>query len=100
MAAPVTPAVAGDKNWPGLVAFINQRRRPLGSRLEHGCLLQLELPKLKIGFPRQYFNLVDGDLKAKIEVLAQEYFSAPVKVDFQLVNGEQQAPPLHLTCCL
>ncbi|HEY5672940.1 MAG TPA: DNA polymerase III subunit gamma/tau [Malonomonas sp.] len=92
------PAVtaAGDKTWGGLVDFINQRRRPLGSRLEHGSLLQLELPKLKIGFPRQYFNLLGNDQREAIEALAQEYFATQVKVEFQQVNGEQGAPPsLH-----
>jgi DNA polymerase-3 subunit gamma/tau len=95
-AAPVVTAAAGDKTWKGLVDFINQRRRPLGSRLEHGSLLLLALPKLKIGFSRQYYNLLDNDQREAIETLAQEYFAANVKVEFQLVNGEQGAPPsLH-----
>jgi DNA polymerase-3 subunit gamma/tau len=86
----------GERSWLGLVEFINQRRRPLGSRLEHGCLLLLELPKLRIGFPRQYYNLLDNDLRDALEVLAREYFASDVKVEFQLVNGEQGTPPsLH-----
>ncbi len=95
------PAVAaavdmGEKSWLGLVEFINQRRRPLGSRLEHGCLLLLKLPKLRIGFPRQYYNLLDNDLRDALEVLAREYFTSDVKVEFQLVNGERGTPPsLH-----
>lgn len=96
VAAPAPLAAAGDKGWVGLVDFINQRRRPLGSRLEHGCLLLLELPKVKIGFPRQYYNLLGNEQRDAFETLAKEYFSAEVKVEFQLVEGEQGAPPsLH-----
>lgn len=95
VAAPA-PVSIGEKSWGGLVDFINKRRRPMGSRLEHGNLLLLELPKLKIGFPKQYYNLVDNDLRDGIELMAKEYFAAEVKVEFQLLNGEQVAPPsLH-----
>ena len=95
-APPVAPVALGEKSWGGLVNFINQRRRPMGSRLEHGRLLLLELPKLTIGFPKQYYNLVDNDLRDGIEVMAKEYFAAEVKIEFKLVNGEHAAPPsLH-----
>ncbi len=91
------PVAVGEKNWAGLVDFVNQRRRPIGSVLEHGRVLLLELPRLRIGFPVKFYSLAaDTELQQKIEVLAKEYFATSVRLEVAQIEDIQSAPPsLH-----
>lgn len=86
-----------DKNWAGLVAFVNGRRRPrISSLLEQSNLLVLELPRLRIGMPSKYLSLADGDTRDAIQQLAAEYFAVDVKVEYEKIgNGENAPPSLH-----
>lgn len=94
-ALPVTES--SDKNWAGLVAFVNGRRRPrISSLLEQSNLLLLDLPRLRIGMPGKYLSLADGDTRESIRQLAAEYFAVDVKVEYEKVgNGEKAPPSLH-----
>jgi DNA polymerase III subunit gamma/tau len=86
-----------DKNWAGLVAFVNGRRRPrISSLLEQSNLLLLDLPRLRIGMPSKYLSLADGDTRESIQQLAAEYFAVDVKVEYEKIgNGEKAPPSLH-----
>lgn len=88
---------SSDKNWAGLVAFVNGRRRPrISSLLEQSNLLLLELPRLRIGMPSKYLSLADGDTREAIQQLAAEYFAVDVKVEYENIgNGEKAPPSLH-----
>lgn len=88
---------AGEKDWAGLVEFANRRRRPIGSVLEHGRVLLLELPRLRIGFPEKFYSLAaDSEMQKTIEGLANEYFASLVQVEVVRVEDVLSAPPsLH-----
>jgi DNA polymerase-3 subunit gamma/tau len=112
--APITPAPSPDppskkseapvatstesKGWQGLVEQVKQSRPMLGSVLEHGRLLKLELPTIEIGYAKGSFmisQLQEQDISQDLEVLTSEYFGQPVKLRILAVDIEQQsaAPP-------
>jgi len=95
--APVTTTTES-KGWQGLVDQVKQNRPMLGSVLEHGRLLKLELPVIEIGYAKGSFmisQLQEADISQDLEVLANEYFDQPVKLRVLPVDIEQQttAPP-------
>ena len=70
----------------------------LGSVLEHGRLLKLELPVIEVGYTKGSFmisQLQEQDISQDLEVLTTEYFGQPVKLRVLAVDIEQQsaAPP-------
>ncbi len=86
-----------DKDWAGLVGFVNQRRRPrISALLEQASLLLLELPRLRIGMPGKYYPLADNEMRQSIQSLASEYFAAAVRVEVEKIgNGDNPPPSLH-----
>ncbi len=90
-------AVTGEKSWAGLVGFVKgQRRYHIATLLDQSSLLELDLPKLRIGMPERYYGLADPEMREAIGALAGEYFGAPVKVDVDKVSNGVEAPPsLH-----
>jgi DNA polymerase-3 subunit gamma/tau len=95
--APVATSTES-KGWQGLVERVKQSRPMLGSVLEHGRLLKLELPVIEIGYTKGSFmisQLQEQDISQDLEVLTTEYFGQPVKLRVLAVDIEQQsaAPP-------
>lgn len=94
--APAPPA-AGGRGWQGLVEHVKGRRPMVGSLLEHGRLLSLELPLLEVGFSAGSFHLEqvkDAETLAALQELAEAYFGEAVTLKISVVNGEKgQAPP-------
>jgi DNA polymerase-3 subunit gamma/tau len=95
--APVATSIES-KGWQGLVEQVKQNRPMLGSVLEHGRLLKLELPVVEIGYAKGSFmisQLQEQDISQDLEVLTTEYFGQPVKLRILAVDIEQQraAPP-------
>ena len=86
-----------EKSWAGLVEFVRDRRRPrISALLEQTSLLQLDLPRLRIGIPEKYLSLADTEIRQALEDLAAEYFAATVKLEIRKVaNGDQAPPSLH-----
>ena len=96
--APVTKET-DSKGWQGLVERVKQVRPMLGSVLEHGSLLKLELPTVEIGFPKGSFmisQLQEADVTRDLEGIATEYFSKPVKLKITGTDEKQKAPPPSL----
>lgn len=95
--APVATSTES-KGWQGLVEQVKQNRPMLGSVLEHGRLLKLEIPVIEIGYAKGSFminQLQEQDISQDLEVLTTEYFGQPVKLRILAVDIEQQsaAPP-------
>ena len=95
--APVATSTES-KGWQGLVEQVKQSRPMLGSVLEHGRLLKLEIPVIEIGYAKGSFmisQLQEQEISQDLEVLTTEYFGQPVKLRILAVDIEQQsaAPP-------
>jgi len=95
--APVATSTES-KGWQGLVEQVKQSRPMLGSVLEHGRLLKLELPVIEVGYTKGSFmisQLQEPDISQDLEVLTTDYFGQPVKLRILAVDIEQQsaAPP-------
>ena len=95
--APVATSTES-KGWQGLVEQVKQSRPMLGSVLEHGRLLKLELPVIEVGYTKGSFmisQLQEQDISQDLELLTTEYFGQPVKLRVLAVDIEQQsvAPP-------
>ena len=95
--APVATSTES-KGWQGLVEQVKQSRPMLGSVLEHGRLLKLQLPVIEVGYTKGSFmisQLQEQDISQDLEVLTTEYFGQPVKIRVLAVDIEQQsaAPP-------
>ncbi len=100
-AAPATAPAAAPTSmpggtWEGLVEHLRQKRPSVGSHLEHGSLLEIDLPKLVIGYPKGSFHLTYWDDKETLdglEALAKEYFGQDVRVKMQAIQPGSEAPP-------
>jgi DNA polymerase-3 subunit gamma/tau len=94
--APVAVPI-DNKGWQGLVDKVKQNRPMLGSVMEHGRLLKLELPILEVGYPKESFmisQLQEQDIRQDLETLATEYFGQPIKLRVCPLDIKQQdAPP-------
>ena len=94
--APVAVPI-DNKGWQGLVDKVKQNRPMLGSVMEHGRLLKLELPILEIGYPKESFmisQLQEQDIRHDLETLATEYFGQAIKLRVCPLDIKQQdAPP-------
>jgi DNA polymerase-3 subunit gamma/tau len=94
--APVATSTES-KGWQGLVEQVRKSRPMLGSVLEHGCLLKLELPVLEIGYAKGSFmisQLQEQEISSELETLATEYFGQAVKIRVTGVDsGQQNTPP-------
>lgn len=83
-------------SWEGLVKFVNQKRRSVGALLEHAHPQQMQLPRLKIGFPAGSFNfqlLTDKNTHSSLEVLASEFFGQPTTIEIVKLSASQPAVP-------
>jgi len=95
--APVAESIES-KGWQGLVEQVKQNRPMLGSVLEHGRLLKLELPVIEIGYAKGSFmisQLQEQETSQDLDVLTAEFFGQPIKLRVLAVDIEQQsaAPP-------
>ncbi len=88
------PGSDGGSGWQGLVEQIRRRRPMIGSILEHGSLLALELPSLHLGFSEGSFHLEQMKDPENLEVLkemAEAYFGQAVAIKISaadIKNGE------------
>ena len=94
--APVATST-DSKGWQGLVDQVKQSRPMLGSVLEHGRLLKLELPFLELGYAKDSFmisQLQEHEISQDLETLATEYFGEPIKLRVSPIEaGKQDTPP-------
>lgn len=89
-------AAAEEKDWTGLVEFVNRKRRAIGSVLEHAHPLNVELPNLKIGFPEGSFNLQllgDNETRSALEALTAEYYGQAVRIEVTKMTAEAAVAP-------
>ena len=94
--APVA-AETDHKDWQGLVEQVRQERPMLASVLEHGRLLNLDPPRLEVGYPAKSFLLVqlqDPETCRELETLAATYFQRPISLAVTPLDElHQGAPP-------
>ncbi len=95
------PAPGGNsiKGWPGLVEEAKKHRPRIGSLLEHGSLLSLDLPELKIGFPAGSFlfeQMKDRETQERLQKLAEAYFGQSVRIGVVPIDGRQKGAPPSL----
>jgi DNA polymerase-3 subunit gamma/tau len=86
------------RGWEGLVEQVKQSRPMIGSILEHGRPLRLELPAVEIGYPEGSFHLAhfqDADNRQAVEAVARLYFDHPVtlRVVSLAADRQEQIPP-------
>ncbi len=96
--APVAVSI-DNKGWLGLVEKVKQSRPMLGSVLEHGRLLKLDLPILEVGYAKESFmisQLQEREISHDLEVLATDYFGQSVKLRVTPIDVEQQNTPPSL----
>ncbi len=88
--------VPQQRDWAGLVEFVNKKRRAIGSVLEHAHPLDLTLPHLKIGYPEGSFNiqlLSDSETRASLETMVNEYFGQSVRLEVAQMGEQENAAP-------
>lgn len=96
---PETPVASATDNrgWQGLVECVKQSRPMLGSVLEHGRLLKLELPLLEIGYAKGSFMISqfqEQEISQDLENIATEFFGQAVKLRITPLDGiVQETPP-------
>jgi DNA polymerase-3 subunit gamma/tau len=82
----------GRPEWADLVRHVRRHRPRIGTVLEHGRLVRLELPVLELGFSSGSFHheqMKDPETVAIFQGLAEEFFRQPVTVRIVSVDGEQ-----------
>lgn len=101
---PHTPAVAAPlsaaavdtaKGWKEFVTFAKAKRPRIGSLLEHGSLLKLELPVVRVGFSAGSFlmqQLSDVETKQRLDAVAVEFFGQPAQVSIESLSVQGAAP--------
>jgi DNA polymerase-3 subunit gamma/tau len=87
--------VSGDgrSEWAELVRHVRRQRPRIGTVLEHGRLIRLELPVLELGFTAGSFHqeqMKDPETVAIFQGFAEEFFHQPVTVRVVSVDGEQE----------
>lgn len=98
--APPTAVVAGvapseARGWMEFVQFVKVERPRIGSLLEHGSLLSLELPLLRVGVTAGSFlmqQLADAETKERLAVVAQQFFGQDVEVVIEPLSQKKGAP--------
>jgi len=89
----VAPSQA--RGWLEFVQFVKAERPRIGSLLEHGSLLALELPLLRVGFASGSFlmqQLGDAETKERLDGVAQQFFGQDVKVVIEALSRQKEAP--------
>jgi DNA polymerase-3 subunit gamma/tau len=91
------PSAAGGGGWSGLVTQVRSRRPMIASLLEHGSLLNQELPLLEIGFPAGSFHMdqvKDAETFAVLTEMASEFFAQSITIRIVPIDAKSgQAPP-------
>jgi len=89
---------AGD--WQDLVRQVKKERPRIGSLLEHGRVMRLELPCLELGFEENSFHLVqmqDVELQEAFRALAEKFYGRPVAFKVSVLPAaEAESAPLSL----
>jgi DNA polymerase III subunit gamma/tau len=87
-------------DWQNLVLQVKKERPRIGSLLEHGRVMKLELPCLELGFEENSFHLVqmqDGELQEAFRALAEKFFGQPVAFKVSVLPvAEAESAPLSL----
>ncbi|MCD6526195.1 MAG: DNA polymerase III subunit gamma/tau [Desulfuromonas sp.] len=95
-APPVTaPPVTAVQDWSGFVQLVRGSSPPLAAMLEHGSLLNMALPEMKIGFPAGSFliaQLNDPSRRQRIEEIAQEAYGQKVTIVIETLGSRNEAP--------
>ncbi len=96
--APVVSAPANqsvDQQWLQFVQFAKKHRPRIGSLLEHGSVLSLEMPLLRVGFEGGSFmlqQLSDSETKERLHDLAKQFFKQDVTVKVEPLSMKAAAP--------
>lgn len=87
-------------DWQDLVRQVKKERPRIGSLLEHGRVMKLELPCLELGFEENSFHLVqmqDVELQAAFRALAEKFYGQPVAFKVSVLPAaEAESAPLSL----
>lgn len=93
-----------EETWKGFLRFVQKKRPPLASKLEHGKLIELNESEIKIGFTKTiYLDMISKeDIKA-VEEMLSGYLSRNVRVTAipmvqenkvgEVVKRERPQPP-------
>ncbi|OQY22120.1 MAG: hypothetical protein B6I37_07660 [Desulfobacteraceae bacterium 4572_35.2] len=93
LVAGVAPSEA--RGWMEFVQFVKVERPRIGSLLEHGSLLALELPLLRVGVTAGSFlmqQLGDAETKERLDAVAQQFFGQDVQVKIEPLSQQKKAP--------
>jgi DNA polymerase III subunit gamma/tau len=84
--------------WAGLVEQIKRGRPRIGSLLEHGSPIKVELPALEIGFSTSFHldQMRDPETLAALQDLAEDFFGQPVSIRISRIETEGGGAPLTL----
>lgn len=83
------------KGWLEFVQYAKQERPRIGSLLEHGSLLEFELPTIRVAFERGSFmlqQLNDAETKERLDQVARQFFDSPLQVQVVPLTSETAAP--------
>ncbi len=85
----------GGKSWLEFVQYVKKERPRIGSLLEHGSLLEFELPVVRVGFERGSFmmqQLGDAETKDRLNALAQQFFDPQAQIVVASLSAVTDAP--------
>ncbi len=88
-------AVDDQQQWRDFVVHVQSGMPRVGAVLEHGSLLELAPPLLKIGFAPGSFHLRQLSDKNTIERLneaARQFFGQPMQLQLEALQGSKKAP--------
>jgi len=70
-----------EETWKGFLRFVQKKRPPLASKLEHGKLIELNESEIKIGFIKTiYLDMISKDDIKAVEEMLSGYLSRNVRV--------------------
>lgn len=92
---PAPSPVVASKSWLEFVQYAKQQRPRIGSLLEHGSLMELKLPLVRVAFEQGSFmlqQLSDAETRERLDVVAQQFFAQPVQVTVEALRTIAEAP--------
>ncbi len=89
---------AGDQKqvWDKLLAFASKEKPMLAAVLEHGCLLQLDVGKIELGFASNSVFLEsakDDDNKKQLKTICEKFFRRKLQVKISSLKEEDKIQP-------
>ncbi len=93
---PPPSPTTGREEWQGLVNHVRANRPLIASILEHGRILNFDLPVMEIGFPAGSFHLEqmkDSETMEALQALAGNFFHRVVTLRITAAEKDRKASP-------